>query len=320
MDKDRFDAVKEAFEALRTPDNRAAYDAQLKAMNEKSVLKTGTLAIAQQSIDYIPVSTNMLQECPVCGHNGAPGETYCSECGFLLTASGDEFNAQLEELDALRRQPQLADDSGNIYPLHPGINTVGREKADISINDKTVSRLHAQLVYDEDRGIISVEDEESTNGTAVNGQRLVPHAPHPLLPGDIVSFGSAPLRLIAYQQAEMTPTSEVTAITGAPGDQDVVGSLRIVHGSGPQFGRIYKGQTTIGRLPDNHICILNDRYISGHHATIEVEDDIIHLTDLGSTNGTLLNGLRLTPNESVAINDGDEVTVGGSVYVYSRKK
>ncbi len=319
MDKDRFDAVKEAFEALRTPDKRADYDRSLLKTNvelPEGNRKTGTARLSRRAPELERTSSITAVPCPVCGHRNIPGEAYCGECGFLL-ASNSEDGSGLQETSNVTRRPHLTDEQGKIYALRAGVNTVGRESGDVVLPDKTVSRHHAHIVYDEDRGLYSVEDTDSTNGTAVNGQRLLPRVPHPVLPGDDLQFGSVPVRLVAYEKTAVLPTvvEPASAVTEEH-DVEVVGHLLLVRGTGPENVSLTSGINSIGRMPDNKVCIRNDRYISGHHATIEADPRVFRLIDLGSTNGTFLNGLRLTTNEAIAISEGDEVTLGGTVYVF----
>lgn len=47
---------------------------------------------------------------------------------------------------------------------------------------------------------------------------------------------------------------------------------------------------TVGRADDSTMCIADDEYASARHASLERRDGIVHVTDLGSTNGTRLNG------------------------------
>jgi pSer/pThr/pTyr-binding forkhead associated (FHA) protein len=318
MDKERFDAVKEAFEALRTPDKRADYDRSLLKNNvelPEGNRKTGTARLSRRAPEMERTSSITALPCPVCGHRNIPGEAYCGECGFLLTSNSEEQGG-LQETSNVTRRPHLTDEQGKIYALRAGVNTVGRESGDVVLADKTVSRHHAHIVYDEDRGLYSVEDTDSTNGTAVNGQRLLPRVPHPVLPGDDLQFGSVPVRLVAYEKTAVLPTVEPVAEVTEEQELDAVGHLVLVRGTGPDIVSLMAGINSIGRMPDNKICIRNDRYISGHHATIEADPRVFRLIDLGSTNGTFLNGLRLTTNEAIAISEGDEVTLGGTVYVF----
>lgn len=63
---------------------------------------------------------------------------------------------------------------------------------------------------------------------------------------------------------------------------------------------------TVGRLPDNSIQI-DDVSVSSHHAQLAVDDGEYYLTDLGSTNGTKVNG---KPHMEGRLADGDAVRFG----------
>ena len=63
---------------------------------------------------------------------------------------------------------------------------------------------------------------------------------------------------------------------------------------------------TIGRLADNSLQI-DDGSVSSRHAEIEQEGDAFHLHDLGSTNGTFVNGEQVS---DAVLRHGDEVRFG----------
>jgi len=67
-----------------------------------------------------------------------------------------------------------------------------------------------------------------------------------------------------------------------------------------------KPNTTVGRWEDNDI-VVDDRWVSRYHARIRREDDHYVIEDLGSKNGTFVNGRRIS--EPTALADGDEVQV-----------
>ena len=66
------------------------------------------------------------------------------------------------------------------------------------------------------------------------------------------------------------------------------------------------GALRIGRKPSNDL-VLADEKTSGVHAEVVLEGDRHVLRDLGSTNGTFLDGKRVT---EVVLTTGDVVTVG----------
>ena len=63
---------------------------------------------------------------------------------------------------------------------------------------------------------------------------------------------------------------------------------------------------TIGRLPDNSVMIDNPA-VSSHHACVFRDGDQFVVEDLQSTNGTFVNGTRVSRH---ALQQGDVVTVG----------
>ncbi|MDG4828818.1 FHA domain-containing protein [Solwaraspora sp. WMMD1047] len=54
--------------------------------------------------------------------------------------------------------------------------------------------------------------------------------------------------------------------------------------------------------------VIDDRKISRKHATVEIVDGRVMLADAGSTNGTWLNGERIT--DARALRDGDRIRIG----------
>ena len=50
--------------------------------------------------------------------------------------------------------------------------------------------------------------------------------------------------------------------------------------------------------------------VSRRHAVIQRSEDTLTLTDLGSTNGTFLNGQRLVASQPRVVRDGDEIRIG----------
>jgi pSer/pThr/pTyr-binding forkhead associated (FHA) protein len=69
-----------------------------------------------------------------------------------------------------------------------------------------------------------------------------------------------------------------------------------------------KDVVSIGRNIRNDFCI-SDRFASSYHAKIELDGKNYMLHDLGSTNGTCLNGEQLQPNESKTLSNGDIIKV-----------
>jgi len=65
---------------------------------------------------------------------------------------------------------------------------------------------------------------------------------------------------------------------------------------------------SIGRTAENDV-VVNDPTVSGRHCRIVWEQGQYKLEDLGSTNGTFVNGLQV---ENAFLNPGDTITVGSA--------
>ena len=67
---------------------------------------------------------------------------------------------------------------------------------------------------------------------------------------------------------------------------------------------------TCGRSSDNDVAFPNDSNVSRYHAEIEERGGDYWLIDLGSSNGTTVNGKKV--DGEVRLNDGDKIVLGGS--------
>jgi len=80
--------------------------------------------------------------------------------------------------------------------------------------------------------------------------------------------------------------------------------------------RLDKEAITIGRRPENDI-VLSDPHVSGQHAKVRVVGKEVVLHDLGSANGTLVDG---KPIEKHTLVDNERVTIGNTTLVFKRTK
>jgi pSer/pThr/pTyr-binding forkhead associated (FHA) protein len=89
--------------------------------------------------------------------------------------------------------------------------------------------------------------------------------------------------------------------------QGGVGAGSIVLPSGDRF-TLTESIITIGRHPDSNL-VLADPNVSRNHAEIRPQGDRYVVVDLGSTNGSRVNGVRV---DTQVLNDGDELMFGNT--------
>lgn len=145
---------------------------------------------------------------------------------------------------------------------------IGRsQECDLKINDTSVSRVHARIVIKNSDVII--EDLNSANGTYVNNKRIT-HSQ--INRSDVIRLGNHNLNISQIFDSAHELKAE------SPGSKTITGISKAV---------------TIGRANDNDI-IINDPYISSHHAVIKVQNGKLTIQDLGSMNGTFVNRNNIT--------------------------
>ena len=73
----------------------------------------------------------------------------------------------------------------------------------------------------------------------------------------------------------------------------------------------HEGGIILGRAPENATFAIEDASISRHHIRLQLDEYGLVVSDLGSTNGTAVNGIMLTPyDNNRPLNDGDTLSMG----------
>ncbi len=265
----------------------------------------------------------MTVECPVCETPNPPAETYCIDCGFLLS---EEPVTEVEEQMPVSYGKVVATDNSREFVVKAGETTVGRDMADILLSHGTVSRKHASIFAGPDG--IFLMDAGSTNGTLLNGEKIAPEEKHELEDGAEISFGSVVFKFEMAEELPEASVADATAEAQTDAENDELTNLQDEESVKEEtsFSVVLKhketgeelvageGNSTVGRRPDNDI-VIPDPYCSGSHAKISVSMDDILLTDLGSTNGTMVNGVSVEEGQNTHISAGDEVVFGQTAYI-----
>ncbi len=179
----------------------------------------------------------------------------------------------------------------------------------IFLDGNGVSRSHCKFSFD--GGAWFVEDLGSSNGTQVNGRKV---SRFELADGDEITAGSVKLRF-------MTGGPEAPAIeeAGAWGEDDL--SLEEKHflvlGFEGRRGEVLQlpvGRLTVGRNA-RHALIIKRASVSGDHAEVVREGSRVVVRDLGSSNGTFVDGARVVEQE---LAHGAELRFGDSLVIYGK--
>jgi ABC-type multidrug transport system ATPase subunit/pSer/pThr/pTyr-binding forkhead associated (FHA) protein len=179
--------------------------------------------------------------------------------------------------------------AGEVYPLEAAELIVGREPdVSLQIDSPGVSRRHARLYLQD--GQYFLEDLNSSNGTFLNGERLV--QPRRLKSGDVIRLGQS----VTFEYQVELPAAEATMLEGAApqlgatmiegtaapadgatmiGDEPIAGrnaqppQLMVAVAGGAQHTyTLTQTRLNLGRAEDNQI-VIDSRIVSRHHAYLE---------------------------------------------------
>jgi pSer/pThr/pTyr-binding forkhead associated (FHA) protein len=140
---------------------------------------------------------------------------------------------------------------------------VGRDsnRCQLHIDHPSISAVHAEFAL---RGGRVLLNDRSTNGTYVNGRR---EATVDLHDGDYITFGRYAGKSLIFRSG-LEPELKLEKV-----DLD-------------------KDRITIGRDPSNDV-VIDHPVVSKKHAEIIRQEGKVFLVDLGSTNGTFVNGIKV---------------------------
>jgi hypothetical protein len=166
--------------------------------------------------------------CPNCHHQEVAGALFCSECGAQLVSTtrvatqsfsrtpSDKLTAPVEvpPPPVASTPASTVDAVVSLYLVESGqiLHLAGRSEftmgrvaegqpilPDVDLSPfeayaQGVSRLHSALKIINGRVVIT--DLGSSNGTRVNGQKIMPHIDYPLNHGDVIALGKLKIQIL----------------------------------------------------------------------------------------------------------------------------
>ncbi len=226
---------------------------------------------------------------------GASGPSYQSLQPVLSTPSAPNLPPGTPSLQVIIHEGR--NEGRNVYPLNKPVITIGRDPSnDIVIPAGVVSRHHAEIT--QQGNAFQIIDKKSVNGIYSQGH---PITQKPLVHGDLFRIGdlNGTLVTLIFDSGSGAPLDQVQqpamqqfALAGAP------------------------AVVTIGRAPGSTI-LLNHPLVSQRHAELarDPRSGVYVLTDKGSTNGTFVNGMRISGR--VRLEPGNEVRIGPFRFVFT---
>lgn len=82
---------------------------------------------------------------------------------------------------------------------------------------------------------------------------------------------------------------------------------------------VIEGDISLGRSSRNDV-VIKDKFVSKNHLLIREKNQRYYLEDLGSANGTFLNGVKIDPNELIELQSNDKIGVGFIQFIFVDKR
>ena len=202
----------------------------------------------------------------------------------------------------------ITDATGHKAPLGPGRTLVGRHpQAALRVLDGNIAVT--QFWLETDDGAVRIVPGSQVPPTYVNDEPL--RTPRRIGIEDRIRAGASSFRVVALGPAPSPGAPPVAApeageatLVGAAAGRAVLAAREIP----------LRGTTRLGRAADADVALPSVQ-VSRHHARIDVRPAQTLLTDLGSSNGTFVNGTRL--RGTTPLHRGDVVTIGPYELVFT---
>ena len=172
-------------------------------------------------------------------------------------------------------------------------------KNHLVIDDGSVAENHAEIRLVD--GQLYIADLGSFKGTFVGGQKVTEN--FQLRSGDGITLGQVELEISDPKTRPASPTGPAKAksdwfLTAIGGD--LQGRTIMIHGS-MTFGRSAKCD-----------IVISGEYMSRRHAELSLKNGGLRIVDLGSSNGTCINGKKISEHQ---LKPGDKISFDKSIFL-----
>lgn len=187
------------------------------------------------------------------------------------------------------------------------INLGRAEENEVGLfGDPQVIARHACIERDGQEFVL--KDLSRREGTILNGRKIDRQSLHD---GDLIQIGSYRLRFHSRWRPGADRTDRALDQIAGPSAAEGAGAC-LVDGAGRRVILHPNGVTRVGRGDDNDVVLSDDR-ASRHHATITNNNRRFFIRDLGSTNGTFIDEVRIREQR---LSDGDHIRVGDTQFTF----
>jgi len=215
------------------------------------------------------------------------------------------------------------DSINTVFTIHEHPLWIGRKACHVELDEAELSIRHCSISVRGEQ--LVVRDADSHMGTFLDGrpidEAVLGEGVHLLRVGSaLVSVDPTeqiglPVEPIPFDAAALTDESELAEKIRAQRAAQEASRVVLVCVEGPLAGQefeIPKTGLVVGR--EGHVRV-PDEFLSRRHFELTREDDgVVRVRDLGSRNGTFLNGRRL--DGGTPLRDGDQIAIGDEVFIF----
>jgi len=289
------------------PAPKKASQAELQGIGPSPVIEDeatslGTGAPGEIEAGMAPPAAQTVA-CPQCGHVNGTNNKFCASCGFKLAKPASIPAPSAAQGGGVTITALRADGTeAGAYPLPAAGATIGRNTGSIFAGDSYLSPRHATFSFKSTK--LFVKDEGSLNGVY---RKLRPDEPVVIKPNEVFRIGQEIIRYEPLAPAVAGPDG--VERLGSP-SKGYVGRIAMLIGR-DVTGNAYPLPETgihLGRERGD-VLFPEDGYVSGLHCRIAVQNGIVTLTDLGSSNGSFA---RLS--EETEVHHGDILLMGQQLF------